>query len=218
MKPSPLVRAPFRREGPTAPRQEHPKAKANAKLCAHCGKPFIPFQSMQKVCPTVRCAKGYALAQRKAKEKAEREEVKARKQAVKRLRDLIAEAQVEFNAYIRARDAGTTCICCGKPFEPQKPGGSMDAGHYLARSIAPQHRFNENNVFGQRKNCNRPGGATRGAFRAGVIGRIGLAAVEALEADVAVKKWTREELLWIKAHYRAKRRELEKQEGQRLET
>jgi hypothetical protein len=80
----------------------------------------------------------------------------------------------------------------------------MDAGHYLARSIAPQHRFTEDNVFGQRKNCNRPGGTTRAAFRAGVIARIGLARVEALEADNAVRKWDREELVALKAHYRAK--------------
>lgn len=147
-----------------------------------------------------------------AKAKAERDSFKARKAAAKRLPDLIAELQVEFNAFIRARDAGKPCICCGKPFEPQKPGGSMDAGHYLARSIAPQHRFTENNVFGQRKNCNRPGGTTRAAFRAGVIDRIGLEAVEALEADNKVRKWQRDELIALKAHYRAKRRELEKQE------
>ena len=84
----------------------------------------------------------------------------------------------------------------------------MDAGHYLGRGIAPQHRFNEDNVFGQRKNCNRPGGTTRAAFRAGVIGRIGLARVEALEAATAVPKWSREQLIALKAEYRAKTREL----------
>lgn len=175
--------------------------------CAHCGRPFLKLLPMQRVCGPV-CAGRKARADRVAKEKAEREHTRERKQAVKTLRQLLAEAQVAFNAYIRARDAGRPCICCGKPFEPQKPGGAMDAGHYLGRSIAPQHRFNENNVFGQRKNCNRPGGTTRAAFRAGVIERIGLAAVEELEADNRVPKWTREELIALKAHYRAKLREL----------
>jgi hypothetical protein len=140
----------------------------------------------------------------------EREDTKVRKAAIKRLPDLIAEAQVAVNAYVRARDAGLPCICCGKPFEPMRPGGSMDAGHYLARSIAPQHRFNPDNIFGQRKNCNRPGGTTRGAFRAGVLARIGLERLEALEADVAVHKWQRDELIALRNLYRKKRKELER--------
>lgn len=154
------------------------------------------------------CSYGCLKAREKADKSAEVAETRDRKQAVKSLRTLLAEAQTAFNSFIRARDAGTTCICCGKPFEPQKPGGSMDAGHYLGRSIAPQHRFNEANVFGQRKNCNRPGGTTRAAFRAGVIARIGLPAVEALEADTTVPKWTREGLIALKAEYRAKLRDL----------
>jgi hypothetical protein len=90
----------------------------------------------------------------------------------------------------------------------------MDAGHYLSRGSAEHLRFNENNVFGQRKNCNRPGGTTRAAFRAGVIARIGLAAVEALEADQTVAKWTIEDLKAMKKAYQAKLKELKKGEGQ----
>jgi hypothetical protein len=143
-----------------------------------------------------------------AKKKTERAQTRARKEAVKGLRDLIAEAQVAFNAFVRERDRAMPCICCGKPFEPQKVGGSMDAGHYLARSIAPQHRFNEDNVFAQRKNCNRPGGTTRAQFRAGVLERIGPERLEALEADTTVRKWTHEELRSIRSIYRAKFKKL----------
>lgn len=184
---------------PREPRQPKPRKCAGP----NCEATFIPRRMEHIVC-SPRCL----IAKRKADEKAEREHTRERKQAVKTLRQLLADAQVAFNAYIRARDAGRPCICCGKPFEPQKPGGAMDAGHYLGRSIAPQHRFNENNVFGQRKNCNRPGGTTRAAFRAGVIERIGLAAVEELEADNRIPKWTREELIALKAAYRKKLREL----------
>lgn len=86
----------------------------------------------------------------------------------------------------------------------------MDAGHYLARSIAPQHRFNEDNCFGQRKNCNRPGGTTRGAFRAGVEQRIGLARLVALEGDTSVHKWDKDEVREIRDTYRKKAAELRK--------
>lgn len=123
---------------------------------------------------------------------------------MKRLPELIAEAQAAFNAFIRARDAGLPCICCGQPFEPMKPGGSVDAGHFRSRSSAGHLRFNEDNCFAQRKNCNRPGGTTYGAFRAGVVARIGEARVAALENDNAPHKWTREELIAIRNCYRNK--------------
>jgi 5-methylcytosine-specific restriction endonuclease McrA len=179
------------------------------KSCAYekCGRQFEPRMPLQAVCGPL-CAQRKARADRERKVKQERDQTRARREAVKRLPDLIAEAQKACNEFIRARDAGLPCICCGKPFEPQRPGGSMDAGHYLARSIAPQHRFNPDNIFGQRKNCNRPGGATRAAFRAGVIDRIGLERVEALEADNKPHHWTREELRAIKATYKAKLKEI----------
>jgi hypothetical protein len=154
-----------------------------------------------------------AKKEQRAKAKVERAQFRQRKEAIKRLPDLIAEAQVAFNAFIRARDAGQPCICCGKPFEPQRPGGSMDAGHFRSRGAAPQLRFSEDNVHGQRKNCNRPGGATYAAFRAGVVARIGPARVEALEADNAVRKFGRDELIAIKATYRQKLRDLQREKA-----
>lgn len=175
------------------------------KQCAVCPKEFMPRSSFARVC-SQRCAMKLV----KADKVKERETFKQRKEAAKRLPDLIAEAQVAFNAFIRARDAGLPCICCGKPFEPQRPGGSMDAGHFRSRGAAPGLRFNEDNCFGQRKNCNRPGGATYAAFRAGVVARIGLARVQALEADNAVRKFGREELIAIKTTYRQKLRDLQR--------
>lgn len=186
------------------------------KECKHCHGMFYPRNSMDKACSTP-CAialigtdpKTMARAQKLAKkEVAERD--KARKEKLKSIRELLAEAQTAFNAFIRARDAGLPCICCGKPFEPQKPGGSVDAGHFRSRGAAPQLRFDENNVFAQRKNCNRPGGTTYSAFREGVVGRIGLEAVEALEADDSTPKWDRDALVAIKATYRAKLKDLQK--------
>jgi hypothetical protein len=47
-------------------------------------------------------------------------------------------------------------------------------------------------------------------YRIGLIARIGLARVEALETNNQVGKWTADELRAIKAEYRAKLKELEK--------
>jgi glutaredoxin len=138
-------------------------------------------------------------------------ETRRLKEEQKNLRTLLAEAQMAFNEFIRLRDACQPCICCGMPFEPMKPGGSMDAGHFRSRSAAPHLRFDEDNVFGQRKNCNRPGGTTYSKFRAGVLARIGQERLEAVETNYTDHKWTRDEVREIRSHYRAKAKQLKKE-------
>lgn len=171
--------------------------------CKVCGETFTARTTLHRVC-SVRCS----VRLKKVEKAEERAKVRTVREEGKRLGTLIAEAQAAFNAYIRARDAGLPCICCGKPFEPMKPGGSVDAGHFRARSVAPHLRFHEDNVFAQRKNCNRPGGTTYAAFRAGVVARIGEERVVALETNNAIHKWTKDEVREIRAKYRAKLREL----------
>jgi hypothetical protein len=143
-------------------------------------------------------------------EKRDRAATKARLAELEGMPKLVKRAQAAFNAFIRARDRDQTCIDCGKPFEPNRPGGSVDAGHYLSRGSAAHLKFMEDNCHAQRKNCNRPGGATRQDYRNGLISRIGLERVEALESDQASRNYTRQELIDLAAHYRAKTRELSK--------
>lgn len=178
------------------------KLDAGERIHPECIAPWADAQQAKKERAEAKAARAAA--------RVERAETRRRKEAMKRLPELIAEAQAAFNAFIRARDAGLPCICCGQPFEPMKPGGSVDAGHFRSRSSAGHLRFNEDNCFAQRKNCNRPGGTTYGAFRAGVVARIGEARVAALENDNAPHKWTREELTAIRDTYRAKLKEMKK--------
>ena len=63
-------------------------------------------------------------------------------------------------------------------------------------------------MHAQRKNCNRPGGTTRAAFRAGMIARVGPAEVERLEADQAPRKFSPDELRALRALYREKAKAL----------
>ena len=176
--------------------------------CKICGAEFVRVRMSQPTCNDLICRREWI--RQKERAKAERAALKKRKEAAKRPQDLKSEAQAAFNAFIRYRDlsAGHNCIDCGKPFEPQKPGGSVDAGHFLSRGSHPNLAFNENNVFAQRKNCNRPGGTTAAAFRLGVIGRIGLEAVEALEADTTPRRYRADDYRRIRDEYRAKLREL----------
>jgi hypothetical protein len=179
------------------------------KQCAHCLRPFTPARPLQSVC-SPRCAAQLTKV-RKAKEKAD---LKERKRALETIPELIKVAQREFNAWIRARDEGKPCICCGEPLSDGVggAGGAFDCGHYRSVGSASHLRFDERNAHGQRKRCNRYGAGRAVDYRVGLIGRIGVAAVEALEADNGIKKWTRDELRQIAATYRQKLKELRNRE------
>jgi hypothetical protein len=166
---------------------------------------------MQSVCGPA-CASRLVRARSKQKKEQERAQVKERKAALKRIPDLIKEAQREFNAFVRERDKDKPCICCGRPLGTSDVGGAFDCGHYRSTGSAPHLRFDERNAHGQTKACNRYGAGRAVDYRIGLIARIGREAVEALEADNRVHKWTREELIEIRDRYRAKLKELKQKE------
>lgn len=176
---------------------------SSEKACRVCPKLFVPRRPLQAVC-SPSCALKELKAKRRAEEALLKSQTRARREAAKTKPKLAAEAWAAFSKWIRWRDRDQTCIDCGKPFEPQKPGGAVDAGHYLARSIAPHLKFDERNVYAQRKNCNRPGGTTRGAFRAGVVGRIGEEATKALEADHEPRRYRADDYRAIRDFNRAR--------------
>ena len=123
--------------------------------------------------------------------------------------DWIKEAQVAFNRYVRLRDAAKPCICCGRPLEGGAIGGGFDAGHYRSVGSAPHLRFDERNVHGQTKQCNRYGSGRAVDYRIGLIARIGREAVEELEADQKPRKHSIDDLQEIRNTYRAKAKEID---------
>lgn len=185
--------------------------------CAHCRQKFESKRPGQIV--HEECAADYVIAlrekeERKAEKQArmqarvERAETRRKKEAMKTLPDLKKEAQIAFNEFIRLRDTGKPCICCGRPLGEGDVGGGYDCGHYRSVGSAPQHRYNELNAHAQRKQCNRWGAGRAVDYRIGLIARIGLEAVEALEANNGSRKWTADELRDIKAFYKAKTKQL----------
>lgn len=187
------------------------------KTCSVCKTEFTPVRSLQKVCGPV-CALAHAKAkesrQRKAIEKVERREIMVRKQRLKSRGDYLREAQQAFNAFIRERDrqAGYPCISSGRPLDWS--GNQVDAGHYRSTGAAPHLRFDERNCHAQSKHDNRFLSGSAVDYRLGLIARIGLEAVESLEADQSVRKYTIDDLQQIKATYRAKLRALKKEDSQ----
>ena len=166
---------------------------------------------MAVVC-SLECAKSFAASIREKTEKQaatkQRKADRERKEKLKTRRDWEREAQAAFNAFIRARDVDKPCICCGLPLSAGDVGGKYDAGHYRSTGSAPHLRFHEHNAHAQRKQCNRWGAGRAVDYRLGLIERIGLEAVEALEADQQARKYTADELRAIRDLYRAKLREL----------
>ncbi len=179
---------------------------------ATCMASFVPARMGQAVCsPACALVDGprHAPKARKALDQIERAEIKVRKEKLKSRGDHMREAQQAFNTYIRARDqaAGHPCISSGKPLDWS--GNAVDAGHYRSVGSAPHLRFDERNCHAQSKQDNRFLSGNAVDYRIGLIARIGQAAVDELESDQSVKKYTVDELKEIKARYRVKTRELE---------
>lgn len=174
------------------------------KACKQCGANFYPLRPMQAVCGAY-CASKLVRDQKKA----ERESVKVRKEAIKTIPDLIKEAQIVFNKFIRLRDqlAGHPCISSGRPLDWS--GNATDCGHYRSTGAASHLRYHEDNAHAQSKHDNQYLAGNVVDYRINLIRRIGLERVEALENENTPHKWTREELLEIKATYKRKLKELQ---------
>lgn len=135
---------------------------------------------------------------KKVSEKAKRREKNEIIKQQKTWSDWRKEAQKEFNAYIRARDATRTCISCGSDLSGHGIGGGFDCGHYRSVGSAPHLRFHAWNAHGQCKRCNRYLGGNYAEYRRRLIARIGIDKVEALEADYTTKNYSYHDLKRIK--------------------
>jgi hypothetical protein len=170
--------------------------------CPHCRQTYERKRMGQKSCESVPCAIAAGQA-RKAKEaakkaKAARAEIRVRKEKAKTRRQWINEAQHAVNAWVRERDRDLPCISCGRHHEGQYHGG-----HYLSTGARPGLRFDPRNIWKQCQPCNTHLSGNLLNYRIGLIAKIGMDAVEVLEADHTVKKWSIDELREIRDTYRA---------------
>lgn len=201
------------------------------KRCPACRVMFVPVRDSQAVCGEIECAiahgqseKGRAIAG-KALAEVGRREIKVRKEALKSRADHLKDAEKAVRDYRRTYELsiGSGCISCGESQESilaaqgWKVGGAFDGGHFMGKGARPELRLEPTNIWLQCKACNsgsymhaRKGYTVSQGFRTGLIARIGLEAVEALEADHEPRKYTVEELKAVTAEYRAKTRELKK--------
>ncbi|QTL38774.1 recombination protein NinG [Xenorhabdus budapestensis] len=141
--------------------------------------------------------------ERRQKEVAARDKLKARHLVVKPRSYWIQQAQRAVNTYIRERDRDLPCVSCGTFVSSQ-----WDAGHYRTTPAAPQLRFDERNIHRQCIVCNQHKSGNIVPYRVELIRRIGQAAVDAIESSHDRHRWTIEECKVIKEEYRQKLKEL----------
>lgn len=166
-----------------------------------CRANFTPSRPLQTVCSPI-CA-SRLIEHRKEQQakriaKLERADTRARKEKIKTRAEWMREAQQACNAWVRERDRGLPCISCGRHHQ-----GQNHAGHYLSTGARPNLRFDPRNIWLQCAPCNTHLSGNLINYRINLIERIGLEAVEQLEADLAPKKWTIDQLREIRDTYRA---------------
>ena len=224
MKRTPLTRkTPMPRSKALVRASEPARLEVKLPKCAGpgCRARFFKLRATQEVCGEAcaqalvesRNAKAARIAekQRKAAEKLARETDTAKREAMKGVPELKAEAQAAVNAFVRWRDQGKFCfVCQAVVLRLGGVGGGFDAGHIRARSQADHLRFDPRNVHGQCKHCNAPGSTKDHEMRAAAERLLGKEEAEALYADNRVHKWQRDELRQIRDTHRAKVRELKK--------
>ncbi|WDG79163.1 recombination protein NinG [Pseudomonas chlororaphis] len=220
-----MKRTPLQRKTPLK------SGEPRRKRCPECRVMFTKTRESQAVCGEIECAIAHGKSERgraiagKALAEVGRREIKVRKEALKSRADHLKDAEKAVRDYRRTYELsiGSGCISCGESQElilaaqGWKTGGAFDAGHFLGKGARPELRLVPANIWLQCKACNsgsymhaRKGYTVSQGFRAGLIARIGLEAVEALEADHEPRKYTVEELKAITAEYRAKTRELKR--------
>lgn len=178
------------------------------KKCRQCKEKFKPANSMQVVC-SPKCAIEYERKQTekkiKEKEKEERKKTREAKERLKTKSDWAKEAQDEFNKFIRLRDSHQPCISCGKHRNSQ-----YHAGHYRTVGAHPELRFNEDNCHKQCAHCNNHKSGNIVEYRLNLIKRIGQERLDFMEGPHEPAKYNIDDLRQIKAEYRKKWKELEK--------
>lgn len=199
-----IRKAPIARIGIKRPTTPEPKRRTRKCALKSCRQLFEPRTAMH-VCCSIECALAHV---DEVNAKKERKATRIKLAALKTRSAHMKEAQAAFNSVIRLRDrlAGYACISSGRPLD--WTGNAVDAGHYRSVGSAPHLRFNEDNVHAQSKHDNQFKSGNAVDYRLGLIARIGLDRVEALEANQTPRKYSIEELKAIKSHYQQKLKEL----------
>ena len=193
--------------------------KPRQKRCANCKAHYLPgpnAQPFEKWC-SIDCAVALSrAAQDKARERKrlrEAREHRERKIALKPRTKWLQEAQVAFNSYIRARDAGKPCISCGTAEQERWRASHFDAGHYRSTGSAPHMRFNVFNCYSQCVRCNRDLSGNAVEYRKNLARRISVQRLFRVEHDQELRSFDIVYLRRIKSVFAKRARHITRLRG-----
>jgi hypothetical protein len=167
------------------------------KKCRNCSEIFNPVNSLQKYCFKKECVQIWVNEQREKEWKKKKVMVR---QQMKTTRDHLKELQKIFNAWVRVRDEGKTCISCNTLLTKEL---KYDAGHFFPRGSYSNLAFEPMNCHGQCVHCNRDKHGNLHEYREGLIRRYGLSELERLERlKNGSNKLTKDEIIDLKLFYK----------------
>lgn len=186
------------------------------KKCKACTGEFKPYKTTDRAC-SPECERALqTVKERKQQAKSEREAFlkiysfggrkkgKTKAQCDNDLKTRKKAAKEACHKYIRERDKFKPCPCCNKPL-----GEDFHAGHFLESGNNPKIRYDEDNIHGQRVDCNFFKGGDSGMYRVNLIERIGLERVERLESlQGGVVKRTPQDYAEIEKYFKEKLKNL----------
>ncbi|MDR0805968.1 MAG: recombination protein NinG [Enterobacteriaceae bacterium] len=173
--------------------------------CPICGVKFVKMRIGQKTCFNGKCALAFARQEKKKKEeKAERRLLREKRRELRPRAEYLKDAQRAVNAYVRERDKNKPCVSCGTT------EAKWDAGHYRTTAAAPQLRFDPRQIHKQCSVCNQHKSGNIVSYRAELIRRIGVEAVEEIENSNEIKRWSIEELKAVREQFKFQLTQLKK--------
>lgn len=117
---------------------------------------------------------------------------------------LLINVRTVCHDYIKLRDIGKNCVCCGIPYKPD-----FHASHFYKAELYSNLKYDENNIHSGCQKCNLLLEGNESGFRAGLIQRYGIDFINALDNKAKDYKrndfhWDRETLQEIRTYYQEK--------------
>ena len=113
-------------------------------------------------------------------------------------------AKIACHNYIRERDKGLPCICCGRAL-----GAKYDAGHFLESGNNSTLRYHEDNIHAQSVHCNQYRGGDSDDYEGKLRIKIGDDRVDYLLANKGgTPKRTADDFKAIEDYYKEKLKDL----------
>ena len=146
-----------------------------------------------------KCAETYAYKNREVgRRKAEAEKKKAFQLSDRKTRK--KALKIACHEYIRERDKGQLCICCGREL-----GKTYHAGHWQESGNNPHIRYDEDNIHAQRAHCNTYKGGDSGDYEKNLRIKIGDERVDRLlSLKFGNDKMNTDDMLKLERYYKDK--------------